>query len=239
MEFALVDTHIHFRLFAPDDVRYYECTYDVNGLALDTWHFVRIALGKNNVYNVDTNPEGQWVEVGDLVLGPASWDDLAKLEIDLAYGQDHKFYLDGLCFSFGRWRFNDDDAASQASYGIQDAAVMDNQLQSDAECEARATAMIYQQKDPVTRIDMLVAGNKNILRGDRLSITLPAEAISAANYYVTGVEHHLNTKDGWTTTATMVNTVNNRNVPALNEKEVVLKEIKRAREIGRGIRKIT
>jgi len=72
-----------------------------------------------------------------------------------------------------------------------DLVVIDDNLRSDAECESRANTLKAKLKDPTTQIDVLTTLNLNILIGDRLSMTIPAEGIAAANYDVLSVEHTL------------------------------------------------
>jgi len=218
------------RLYCPDNANYYEITYaqpTPNG----TWCFRRFSLGLNNTYDATANPSGEWIPTGS-----PSWDDIEGIYFYATAAGDLHFDLDGVCYNFGRWRSTASDATSQSDYGIRDLNVLDDQLTSDAQCQTRAETLLYQQKDPVTRIDFTTLGNQNIFLSDRIPLTIPAEDI-VTNFYATSLEQHWKL-DGWQTTVTTLGTLNTRVLPATTEKEVVLKEFKRQREIGRGLRYI-
>jgi len=87
--------------------------------------------------------------------------------------------------------------------------VTDDKLHSDSDCQKRAETLLYQLKDTPTQITMTVNGNSNILIGDRLSITLANEGISAANYDVLAVEQIFDL-NCWITRATMIDSANVR-----------------------------
>lgn len=189
------------------------------------WGFNIFSLGDNNIYDADQNPDGQWRTVGS-----PSWETLGGIEFYINVGAGtYVFDVDGLCFSFGRYRYTVSDATSQTNYGRRDLIVVDDDLNSTAECQRRAESLLYQKKDPVRRLDIVTNGNTNLLLGDQLSITLPAENISAENFYITTVEHNFVREQGWLTAISLIDTVNTRVPPPITLQEIVRQEFVKRR----------
>jgi hypothetical protein len=221
------------RLYCPDTSNYYEYTIPQLGDVDNTWKFQRFSLGMANVYNATTNPTGQWVSTGS-----PDWENISGIYFYAvtATGPGSYMGLDGLCFNFGRWRFTKNSAAEIALDEQHDLTLTDDLLNSDAECECRAETLTYQQKDPIIRVDVSTTGNTNLLVGDQIPLTIPAEGLTADNFYVTSVEHNFDSKQksGWITKVTLVDTVNSRNVPSATPQDAMLKEMKRQRDLGKG-----
>jgi hypothetical protein len=222
----------YIRLYCPgDDTDYYQVGPFTIGDVDNTWKFHRWSLGMANTYNASTNPTGQWVATGN-----PDWEYIDGIYV-AGYSSTMDAYMgiDGLCFNFGRWRSEAEGADSIDDYGQHDLVVVNDMLNSDAECQIHAETLLNQRKDPVVRLDLKVEGNANILVGDRLPITLAAENISSQYFYVTSVEqHYIKEPEGWNTIATLVDTLNTRNVPAASPQDVILRELKRQREMGKG-----
>jgi len=140
--------------------------------------------------------------------------------------------VDDVYFSEGRTNATIEDAASQASYGLSEKEHTDPQLVTTTECTSRGQTLLYQKKDPPVQIQITVAGNTNVLVGDRLSMTIPAENISAANYDVATVEHAIS-ELGFLTTATMMNSVNIRRVLPTDQWGVYLDMQRRIRDLSK------
>ena len=217
------------RLLCPDDSNYYYLGFVTSDVD-DTWKFHRYSLGLANTYSA-ANPTGQWT-----ASGSPDWERITGIRFINVTGTASGQYMgiDGLCFNFGRWRSSASNGLSQTNYGQNDLTVINDDLNSDAECQTHAETLLYQRKDPVVRLDLKVQGNNNILVGDRLAITLAAEGISAQNFYVTSVEHHFSKPDSWVTIATLVDSVNTRRAPNATPQDAVLSELRRQREIGMG-----
>lgn len=240
MRWGAMDCYL--RLYCPDDTNYYELRMltvaaaphpqDPFGNLDDTWKFHRYSIGSANTYDATSNPTGRWHPTGS-----PDWENIFGIEFQgWSVQPDMYMGVDGLCYNFGRWRYSTSDATSITNYGQRDLVVIDDTLNSDAECESRSKTHLYRQKEPVIRLDCLVNGNNNILLGDRLSMTIAAEGISATNYYVTGVDQVLEagTEGGWKTRVTMVDNMNNRSPCAIAPLEVMMNEMKRNRDIGKG-----
>lgn len=215
------------RLHAPDSSNYFYVSISWSD-SDDVWTFHRYSLGKNNEYNADTNPTG-WQSTGS-----PSWEELTEIDFycDTTGGPSY-VDIDGLCLNFGRWRYAPlSDATSVSNYEENDQVIIDDNLKSDDECETRAQTILYQNKDPVARFDPVLTGNKNIKIGDRLTIDLTPENISSTYFYVTAVEHTI-TMDGWSTTPTLLGTINTRRVPTVTREEAVTASIKNLQQINR------
>jgi len=223
---AAFDDGPAIRLQAPDSTNYFE--YDFSTGAGDSaWRQISLSLGSGNVYNSEDNPNGEWV-----VTGSPNWWAIEGVEIFADFvPNDVYVWIDGLYFFPDRWSNTASNAASQTSYGQGDLIVKDDKLHSDSDCQKRGETMLYQLKDPPTQIDVVVEGNDNILIGDRLSMTIAAEGISAANYDVINVANFLDVK-GWVTTASMVNSANTREAVTVDSVKAISDLRREMRELG-------
>lgn len=82
-------------------------------------------------------------------------------------------------------------------------------------------------------MDITTKGNTNILVGDRLNLTIPAENISSQNFDVLTVEHLLSNAQ-FTTRAIMVDTADTRAAPVVTDRELLIKKFREQWEIGKG-----
>lgn len=197
------------RLYAPDSSNYYEANIGVPD-PLPDWTFKRLQLGQNQEYDATTNPTGVWTKSGS-----PNWAALAWLTFYVQFADGlGLYYLDGLYFGHGRFRYSNSDATSISNYGQRDLVKIYDNLTSDAQCESRFNTLLYQLKDEPSQITITTPGSTNVLCGDRVSITLPLEDISAANYDITTVENTYMWRGEqtplWDTKATMINTANIR-----------------------------
>jgi len=181
---------------------------------------------------MELGPHGGWSSSGS-----PDWLDIQGIRLthNCENGFTSTIRLDELWFSGGHFFNKVSDAASITAYEQRDLEVIDDKLHSDAECGQRAETLLYQLKDPPIQITVPVKGNDNVLVGDRLTMTIPSEAISAQPYDVLTVENLLNL-DNWTTTATMVNSSNWRSPLQLRQQVDIRR---RLRELGideKGIR---
>jgi len=199
------DAGPELQLYAPNNTNYFYYTFST-GVGDSNWRQINLALGPNNVYDADNNDDGQWYKSGS-----PTWWDIQGLEVYADFnGNACYVWIDGLYLFPDRWSDTASDGTSQTSYGRRDLEVTDDKLHSDAECQKRSETMLYQLKDAPTQITMLLTGNSNILVGDRLSITLATEGISATNYDVLAVEQMYTQPNNWTTRPTMVDSGNVR-----------------------------
>ena len=186
-------------------------------------------------------PVGSWNNF-DLEIGIDTWlqhnsPDWRKIvgfafrAYRATYGFD--LIVDNVRFGNGYFYDFGEDGSSQTDYGLRELMHYDELLNSDGDCEKRAETLLYQLSDPVTRVDLKVKGNSNILIGDRIPLTIATEGISAQDFDVVTVEHNLN-QNGWATSASLIDSGNTRELPPKNAFESINKQIKIQREIIRG-----
>lgn len=196
-------TTLKVRLHAPDNANYFHADFTTGG----AWTFNEFDLGAEHEYHATGNPNGTWT-----LQGSPNWWDIEFIEFyaDYAPNSNAFVFIDGLWFFPKRWSNTASDAGSQTSYGQRDLEITDDKLHSDTECQRRAETLEFTLKNHPTQITLLTKGNTNVLIGDRLSMTIPAENISAVNYDIFSVEHSFYPQPGWQTRAVMVNSVNIR-----------------------------
>jgi len=219
------------RLHAPDNANYFEATM-VGGVG--AYAFDDLSLGPGAVYHATENPNGTWI-----VTGSPNWWDIEFIEFSVVWPNPNRTVdIDGLWFYPDRWSGTATDAGSITSYGQRDLEITDDKLHSDSECQQRAETVLFQRKDHPTQIDLTVLGNTNVLIGDRLSMTIPAEGISAVNFDVISVEHSFSSQ-GFITKAVMVNSANIREPIASTPLRSLIKARRRLSELAtdeKGIR---
>jgi hypothetical protein len=207
------------RLQAPDATNYFKASLTTSA----GWLFKTLPLGPTHIYDVDKNPNGDWTPVGS-----PNWWDINAIQFVVTYPvQDQETAVDGMYFTPDRWS----GSASDIVGDQRDAEFTDDKLHSDTECDQRAETLLYQLKGLPVQIQIAVLGNDNVLIGDRLTLTIPSEAITAQPYDVIIVENAL-TLDNWITQPTMVNSADIRQ-PLTTTPQRSLMNVKRAlRELG-------
>jgi hypothetical protein len=223
-----ISTH-EARLYAPDSSNYFYTALEKDS---DQWVWQQFQLGENQEYDADTNPNGKWLKNGG---GSPNWSLITELCLYAEHAADQfTVRYDSLFFGHGKFRYTASDLPG--SYGQRDYQTVDDSLMSDAECEARAKTLLYQLKDPPVRIDIETEGNAKIKIADQLTMTIPAEDISAQPYDVLSVEHDFQKKpQGWKTKASMVNSSNIRRLPIGTPLEAVTRKFGVQHDIGKGI----
>lgn len=189
----------------------------------DVWTEYKLPLGDGYGWNITGSP---------------SWDAISGFEVHLDWAllqSNATLNIDGGYFGKARYVGTALDATSQTNYGQRDLEIIDEKLTSDNDCSQRAEALLMQKKDVVTEIVLTVRGNTNVLVGDRLSMTIPAEGISAANYDVISVEHFMGKQLGYgfLTRAIMVNSANIRKPLPLSVVDSLVEAKQNIKELGR------
>lgn len=191
------------KLFAPNESNRFEIA-DL-GLGITDWEFREYGLGREYEKDAVTNPDGIWT-----VVGSPSWWDINAMEFELRWpGFPVTCWIDGLYFFPDRWKNGIGHSQSIIDYGARYLEVTDDKLHSNSDCLKRAGSLLDQMANPTVQIDVTTPGNTNILVGDRLSMTIPAEGINAHSYDVISVEHSFS-RQGFITKAVMVNSANIR-----------------------------
>ncbi|MGD6933716.1 MAG: hypothetical protein ACQCN5_05875 [Candidatus Bathyarchaeia archaeon] len=110
------------------------------------------------------------------------------------------FWVDSLFFGGKRYSSQQEDAASQASFGLRELVEVNEEYCSDIECESHAKALLSNLKDPAEALNLrstvLDYGSTPILAGDKLHVVLPNEGVNS-DFRVLSVEY---TVDGKTQT---------------------------------------
>jgi hypothetical protein len=195
-----------------------------------TPHWNELALGESAEYDAAENPSGIWEKTGS-----PNWMNICGVEF-LAHESggaitDLVFSVDKLYFYPERWISTAEDSTSQTAYGIREAEYTDDNLQSEAECQIRSETLLYQQKDRVMRLDFAVAGNTNVLVGDRLTLSLPPDAIVNMDFDVVSVEQQWNMQVGYQTVIHSVGaTYATRVLPSMTPLDSVQKQLTQNRE---------
>jgi len=164
------------RLYAPDANNYFYASLPAGDQS--QWVFYQFQLGEQFEYDVEKNPDGAWNKVGSPV-----WGALSSIAF---YGDatvNFGFCVDGLYFGHGRWRASAEDSTSQQNYGGRvPEPIIDDNLKSDAECQAMANAYRDFLKDPITSLqNVLVDGDYRYTPGDRQRIIVSNDNLDA--YY--------------------------------------------------------
>jgi hypothetical protein len=217
---------VEIRLYSPDSSNYFYIPMTYAGAG--AWDWKSLQFGTNNEYDVDKNPNG-WQSSGSPYWGEITAIAFYATNNDFS----HLTYIDGLYFGHGRFRASVDDASSDR----RDAEYIFNNLTSDDLCTKRAQTLLYQQKDaPVQITATLRSLNTNIRPGDRCPVTILPEGINSVDYDIISVEHLFNAKPS--TTATMVNSGNIRNVASRTPVEAMINRLTQLRDLGRAERSI-
>lgn len=197
-------------LYAPDSSNYFVRTY---------W---RVPNDEWVEYQIPTGKQSKDFTTG---AGSPDWSDIQAIHFysACAGGGTITLWVDNLYFGGERFSGSASDATSQTNYGQRDLEVIDDRLTTDTMCSQRAEKLLYQLKDPPTYILVTTPGNTNILIGDRLSMTIPAENINAANYDVYEVTQMLDAQQGFLTKALMIDSGENRISPVMNPTDAMVK----------------
>lgn len=220
------------KLYCPDTSNYYE--WDIPDAAGDDVFEQRFAaLGQGNTYDATDNPTGQWI-----AHGSPNWDWISGIQFfTQQFAPGAYWCLDGLCFSYGRWRANAVDSGSVTDYDSHQVSMTDDDLNSDAECLVRAESLLTQESLPIRRLDFSIKGTDNVLLGDQIPVTLPPEGLTASNYHVASILQECSGK-GWTAGLTLLDSILQRKLPASSPGEHTIREFRRLIDVARGVTRV-
>ena len=104
------------------------------------------------------------------------------------------FWVGQLYFGNARYSSVQEDAASQAAFGLREYVDTDEELWSDYECSLRAKAVLSHMKDPSEYIKInstvIDYGNTPLLPAEMIPVSLPNENVSG-NFQILSVEYHV------------------------------------------------
>jgi hypothetical protein len=189
------------------------------------WEYKEFPLGITQTYS-DDYPDGIWKTFSD-----ADWLRTKSIQFYQIWDntdETSRIEIDDLWLKPKRPSASASNPTSINTYGQRDLEVIDDRMRTSIQCSARAASLLWQKKDAPIQIDVTVIGDTNLLVGDRLTMTIPAENITGQPYDVISVEHLLTGKS-LNTTATMVNSVNTREVIENNTVRTLMKHAKALR----------
>jgi len=207
-------TQLRTRVYAPDAGNsFYVDLNNSDGFDESYWREENFELGTERGWNVTGTPD---------------WGNVAGVSFKTTQSAAGNLYLavDKYYWAGKKYSHTKDGGAAV----VREMEHEDPLLFSDAECQKRAETLYYQRSGSPIQIDVLVKGNPNILVGDRIPMTIPAENISAANYDVVSVKQMLSSQ-GYRTSATMLNTANLREPVARTTLDMVKKARRQMRDL--------
>lgn len=102
------------------------------------------------------------------------------------------FWVDSLFFGGRRYSSLQENASSQASFGLRELVEVNEEYCSDLECESHAKALLANLKDPAESLTIqstvIDYGDAPILAGDKLHVSLPNEGVNG-DFRVLSVEY--------------------------------------------------
>jgi hypothetical protein len=218
------------KLLCPDTSNYFK--YRSFTGASNTMHWVNAPLGDSAVYDAVENPTGVWDAVGS-----PNWWSIQAIQFhgDSAGSSGTLFMgIDKLYFSPDRWVGVAEDPTNQGIYDIREAEYTDENLLSNDECTKRAESLLMQLKEKTTGVSFTVQGNTNILRGDRIPLTLPPDNITAVDFDVISVEHSYS-ESGFYTIPQLILGADIRAFPPRNPAEALNRNLQNIKSVTREI----
>jgi len=165
------------RLLAPDASNYFEHAHFLG----DDWTYYSWSLGRT------AEAEGFWTKVGS-----PDWLNVCGIEIftsDTILSSGGWF--DALHFAEGRFRGAEENSASISKYGTRKAETqVDDELQSNDECEKKAKSLIDFLKEKIESLTVTTDGDNRFTPGDRQRVVIPNDNLDAF-YRILEVRHVL------------------------------------------------
>ena len=186
----------YVRLWAPDSSNYFQANIKsiLEGQCILQWGLISLALGPNQMYDADSNPNGIWTKTGN-----PQWSQVSGLQLIICTIGAASYYMYDGNFGFLNCSFTGtfEDSGSQSAYGLRELTETDEELSSDNECTLRAKAILAQLKDPAEyltiRSTVIDYGTTPILAGDKIHVTLPNENVDA-DFRILSVEYYVDAK---------------------------------------------
>ncbi len=169
--------------------------------------------GKTAAKSISVSPDAAFhaTEVGvgsayvkqwDSVVSGFDWTQIKTVRVTFWFPEAvgaGAFWVHGLYFGGRRYTATEQDAASQAAYGLREYVETDEELWSDNECSLRAKALLSYLKDPAENITLtstlLDYESSPILAGDTVHVHLPTEGVDS-DFRVESVEYRVVAEDG-------------------------------------------
>ncbi len=147
----------------------------------DKWFQTQISVGSAgaDVWQVD---------------GGFLWEQINRVRVTCWFdgSGSGNFWLDGLFFGGRRYSSIQENASSQAGFGLRELVEVNEEYCSDLECESRAKALLSNLKDPAESLTIQSTvvdyADTPILAGDQLHVILPNEGVNG-DFRVLSVEY--------------------------------------------------
>jgi len=186
----------YVRLLAPDSSNYFQANIKsiLESNCILQWGLISLALGPNQMYDADNNPNGVWTKTGN-----PQWSQVSGLQLIICTIGAASYYMYDGNFGFLNCSYTGtfEDSGSQSLYGLRELTETDEELSSDNECTLRAKAILAQLKDPAEYLTInstvIDYGTTPILAGDKIHVTLPNENVDA-DFRILSVEYYVDAK---------------------------------------------
>jgi hypothetical protein len=147
------------------DTDYFKAHFNCNS----SWGFISMALGPN-IELSDANPDGIWTRS----TAEADWFNITKIGFHHEFNTslDSYFYVDGLFLYPARPRgFAEvSGGAENSPYGKREITVINDDLTTQVQCQAKADSQLEKLKDPAMNIPHVICkGIDFIVDGDFLA----------------------------------------------------------------------
>ena len=151
----------------------------------EAWHTFEIGVGSAYA--------NQW----ESIQAGFDWTQIRVVKLTFWFPETvgaGDFRIHALYFGGRRYSSTQEDAASQAAYGIREYAETDEELWTDSECERRAKAILNYLKSPAEYLTLVSTvidyGSTPILAGDKVHVHLPNENVDS-DFRVESVEYRV------------------------------------------------
>jgi len=134
-----------------------------------------------------------------------NWEKVRKILVYVHFSGTGTgaFWVDNLFFDKCRWSAVAEDATSQATYGVRELCIIDENLVSTDACQKVADAELKYRKDPAQYLRITVLGDPRIEAGEMIHVVSSNEAINA-NYRIQSVEHWMNDEGEFESRLTLI-----------------------------------
>jgi len=186
----------YIRLRAPDSSNYFQANIKsiLESNCILQWGFISLALGSNQMYDANHNPNGIWTKVGN-----PQWSQISGLQLIICTIGAASYYMYDGDFGFLNCSYTgtSEDTGSQNAYGLRELTETDEELASDNECELRAEALRAYLKDPAESLTLTSTvidyGTTPPLAADKIHVTLPNENVDS-DFRIETVEYRVDAK---------------------------------------------
>jgi hypothetical protein len=153
------------------------------------WHKTDLKVGSANA--------SEWVDV----QSGFDWIHIKKVKFSGFFSggtqETRAMWIDNLFFGGRRYSSTQEDAGSQANYGLRELVEVDEELYSDNECALRANALLNHLKDPaehlIIKSTVIDYETTPLLPGCKIHVTLPNENVDA-DFRILNAEYHVDAR---------------------------------------------